>query len=80
MAKIYAAKKSLIDQEVAGALFATLLKYTDDIRIDYDEFGTYFEVPNEVYEKAFPTQEDEAEPAPKKRGRPRKIEEPEAQE
>jgi regulator of RNase E activity RraB len=80
MAKIYAASKSVIDQDVAGELFRLLLAHTDDVAIGYDEFGTYFEVPNEVYEKAFPVAEQDTEPAPKKRGRPRKVEEPEAQE
>ena len=70
MATIYASDRNVIDPEVAGDVFRALLKHTDDIRIDSDEFGTFYEVPDEAYEKAF---------APKKkRGRPRaadKVEE-----
>ncbi len=86
MAKLYAAEKGLIGQELAADLFQALLEHTDDVKIGYDEHGTYFEVPDEAYEKALHQaredgvpDEDEA-PAPKKRGRPRKVQNPEVQE
>lgn len=71
--KLYATEKGVIDQEVLGELYRTLLKHTDDVAIGYDEFGTFYEVTDEVWEKAFPPHEAETEPAPKKRGRPRKT-------
>lgn len=79
MTKIYIeAPKGVLDPDTLTKTMQVILRFTDDARLDHDEHGTFIEVPDAAYEAMKVDSAEEAEeekPAPRKRGRPRKVQE-----